>query len=55
MVNALLAATSYEQPGLFVEKGVELEVWKIREAVDSDSDFPPHCAHSMAEVNTTWK
>lgn len=50
MVEALLENNAYQQPGLFVEKGLELEVQGIQEAVDSRSEFPPHGAHSMSEV-----
>lgn len=54
MVMALLEDSAYQQPGLFVEKGVELEVQGIQEAVDSGHDFPPHCAHSMVEVGGSY-
>lgn len=51
MMEALLENSAFQQPGLFVEKGVELEVQGIQEAVDSGSGFPQHRAHSMAEVH----
>lgn len=50
MVEALMGSRAYQQPGLFVEKGVELEVQGIQEAIEGGSDFPEHCAHSMVEV-----
>lgn len=40
-----------QQPGLFVEEGIDEEVWSIREALDSDTEFSPHCAHSVIEVS----
>ena len=46
----MLESPAFEQPGLFVEKGIDLEVRGIRRALDSGSEFPAHCAHSMAEV-----
>jgi len=51
MVTAMLQRSAYEQRGLFVEKGVDLEVREIRGALNSGADFPAHCAHSMAEVS----
>lgn len=50
MVEALLENGAHLQPGLFVEKGAELEVRGIREAVDSGLELPQHGAHSMVEV-----
>ena len=50
MVETLLESRAFQQPGLLVEKGIELEVQGIQEAVDRGSGFPQHCAHSMAEV-----
>lgn len=50
MVEALLERSAHQQSGLFVEKGVELEVRGIQEALQSGSEFPEHCSHSMVEV-----
>lgn len=50
MVTAMLQPAAFVQPGLFAEKGIDREVRQIREALYSGSEFPAHCAHSMAEV-----
>eukprot|EP00752_Nemacystus_decipiens_P002667 g2495.t1 len=53
MVKVLLENGVHEEPGLFAEKGVEPEVRGIREALESGSEFPEHCAHSMVERGHT--
>ncbi|CAM9292888.1 unnamed protein product, partial [Hapterophycus canaliculatus] len=53
MVDDLLGEARCDQPGLFVDRGVEQEVRGIREAVDTGAEFPPHCGHSMAEALVT--
>lgn len=52
MVDALRQGGRCEEPGLFVGEGVEQEVLGIREALDSDAEFPPFCAQSMIQVKT---
>ena len=52
MVDALRGGGRCEEPGLFVDEGVEKEVLGIREAIDAGAAFPHFCAHSMAQVRT---
>lgn len=51
MVDALLRDSHHDQPGLFVGKGDEQQVLRIRAAVHAGAEFPPHCANSMVEAS----
>lgn len=50
MVDALRQGGRCEEPGLFVDEGVEQEVLEIREALESGAEFPLFRAHSMVQV-----